>query len=191
MRLTPGLTVLVTVFALSIASPALAVTVTGGATLTGGEVVLPVATEASGTVSFTLDSVTGLIDVTGSITGLSLVDITFPALTGLEFGAGGPFHIHNEAAGANGPVVFIMNQASFYTDTATGFDVVALGLTFPVGLVGELLSGDTYFQVHTLAYGGGEIRGQIAAIPEPGTGLLMALGLTFLGIRRSRVRSSA
>ena len=52
MRITHGLTILATILALAIASPALAVIVTGGASLSGSEVVPAVATEAFGPQRF-------------------------------------------------------------------------------------------------------------------------------------------
>jgi hypothetical protein len=38
-------------------------------------------------------------------------------------------------------------------------------------------SGSTYVNIHSSAFPGGEIRGQIVAVPEPGTMALGALGL--------------
>ena len=187
----------------------LAITVTGSANLTGSQVIPSVATTAAGIMSLTVDTETGLADVTGNIFGLRLTDITFPAGTGLEFGAFGPFHIHNAPAGVNGPIVVpSLNMASFYSvalvntgGSSSGYGgggvvlavvVSALGVPFPVEFIDELLAGNLYFNLHTLANGGGEIRGQISAVPEPGTGLLMAMGLSILGMRGGRrIRSGA
>ena len=38
-----------------------------------------------------------------------------------------------------------------------------------------LLAGHYYFNVHTAANGGGEIRGNLVAVPEPGSFALMGL----------------
>ncbi len=192
MRLTPGLTVLATVLALTITSPVLATTVTGGASLDGAQVPVPVVSPGTGTMSLTLDTVTGLLDVNGSFSGLSIADFTFqPGSGGLEFGVAGPFHIHNAPPGVDGNVVVTLNLLSYFTDTASGVDISASGLAFNPLLVGELLAGNMYFQLHTPTNPGGEIRGQISAVPEPGTGLLMAMGLTVLGMRSPRARSGA
>ena len=192
MRLKPGLIVLATVLALTITSPVLATTVTGGASLDGAQVPVPVVSAATGTMSLTLDTVTGLLDVTGSFSGLSIADFSFPPGSGgLEFGAAGPFHIHNAPPGVDGNVVVLINLLGYFTDTASGVDISASGLAFNPLLVGELLAGNLYFQLHTPTNPGGEIRGQISAVPEPGTGLLMAMGLTVLGMRNPRARSGA
>jgi len=191
MRRIAELAALATVLALTITSPALASTIIGGGMPNGAQEVPPVATDAFGILNLSLDTDTGLMQVTGSVFGLHLVDITFPEGSGLEFGAAGPFHIHNAPAGVNGNIIALFNQASFYTDTFLGIDIDASDVPFPLEFVGELLAGNTYFNLHTLSYGGGEIRGQISAIPEPGTGLLLGMGLTFLGMRGSRARSCA
>lgn len=48
----------------------------------------------------------------------------------------------------------------------------------------DLLAGLWYLNLHTTTFGGGEIRGQVAVIPEPGTLLLLAAGLTGLAAFR-------
>ncbi len=49
----------------------------------------------------------------------------------------------------------------------------------------NLLAGLWYVNVHTTTFGGGEIRGQVnAAVPEPGTVALLALGMFGLAYRR-------
>ncbi len=192
MRRIPALAAFATVLALTITSPVLASTIIGGGSPNGAQEVPPVATAASGILNLSLDTDTGLVHVTGSVSGLHLADITFPGGSGLEFGAGGPFHIHNAPAGENGDIFVFINQASYFTDTFLGMEIYAFDVPFPLEFVGELLAGNTYFNLHTFPdHGGGEIRGQISAIPEPGTGLLLAMGLTFLGMRGSRARSCA
>jgi hypothetical protein len=48
----------------------------------------------------------------------------------------------------------------------------------------NILSGHSYINSHTTQFGGGEIRGAIAAVPEPSTILLFAIGTLTLGLRR-------
>lgn len=56
-------------------------------------------------------------------------------------------------------------------------------------LVAGMTSGNAYFNVHTNLFPGGEIRGLLLAVPEPGTYAMMLAGLGVLGwitVRRRR-----
>ena len=172
-------------------APASAVTIFGSAMLTGDQEVPPAATTASGTINFVLDDTTGLLSLSGTVTGISKSDITFsaadPSLGGLAFGNAGPFHIHNGPAGVNGPIVTPFPSESFYTDTATGLSIEATDIPFDLAFRDTLLAGDMYFNLHTGSFPGGEIRGQIqAAIPEPTSALLFALGIGAAVLRGRR-----
>jgi len=46
--------------------------------------------------------------------------------------------------------------------------------------------GKAYMNIHSSTFGGGEIRGFLAPIPEPSTYVLMALGLAALGVATRR-----
>ena len=48
-------------------------------------------------------------------------------------------------------------------------------------LISNLASGQAYFNIHTTAFGGGEIRAFVTAVPEPQTYALMLAGLGVLG----------
>jgi hypothetical protein len=55
-------------------------------------------------------------------------------------------------------------------------------------LINGLLGGLTYLNVHTTAFGGGEIRGFVVQVPEPETYALLLAGLAMIGIAMRKRR---
>jgi hypothetical protein len=53
--------------------------------------------------------------------------------------------------------------------------------------LGNLFANRLYFNVHTTDHAGGEVRGQIILVPEPGSCMLVTIaGAAVLGIARRR-----
>lgn len=125
--------------------------------LNGAGQVPAVATAATGrgNVVFT-DLATGAFDLDLEVSGLTAGQIT-------------DAHIHSGPAGTNGPVVFGIGAGGTWSDPATpfteGFGLADADITEPL-----LRAGGTYFNVHTTAHPGGEIRGQLTVDPEMGYG---------------------
>lgn len=107
-------------------------------------------------------------------------------------------HIHRAPTGVNGGIVFGMIDASagLRNDNNPNdllIDVAGLHITgawdLPEGNAGlvppanlgtelsNLLNGGLYINIHTADHAGGEIRGQILLIPEPGSAALLSAGL--------------
>ena len=106
-------------------------------------------------------------------------DNGFEDLTDVITGA----HIHGPSTvGVNGPVVF--DLMPFLTTSADGgLFIGSLGMT--VAQMNDLEDNMFYINLHTPQNSGGEVRGQLIAIPEPSSMILLGAGLLYLlGLRR-------
>ena len=118
-------------------------------------------------------------------------------------------HIHASATvtpTTNGPVVWGFFGAPFndnnpndfvFTPFATGVGGTFSGKWDPpegngttlAAQMNNILTGHSYINFHTSQFGGGEIRGNIVALPEPSTICMLGIGIAALiglGRRRSR-----
>jgi hypothetical protein len=124
----------------------------------------------TGSATMTLDDVANTLQVS----------LTFSGLLGTTLDA----HIHCcSPPGVNSGVVIPFNPP-FPLGVTSGvmnnlFNISPLN-------VARVKTGGAYINIHTTNTPGGEIRGQIAAIPEPSTLLLVGAGLIAVGLRRSR-----
>jgi hypothetical protein len=111
---------------------------------------------------------------TGVGYGTVLLDDSMAQITVNEWwsGVGAPVtasHIHTAPAGANGPVTF---PFSGVPSSTTG-SIPQQSFAISAAQLANLNAGNMYFNVHTTQFPGGEIRGQIAAVPEPGTAAML------------------
>jgi hypothetical protein len=83
-------------------------------------------------------------------------------------------HIHGPAAlGVNAGVLFGFSGVPSATSGSIPQQVFSITAT----QVGYLQSGLLYMNVHDSTFPGGEIRGQLTPVPEPGTMAIVGLGL--------------
>lgn len=142
-----------------------------GASLSGANEVPPNNSQAFGVAALTFDTDTNTItSMRILLFGINRTDIILN-------------HIHRAPAGVNGPVIVDFGDVTQWVNDSGGLSRTFTNLAFPAADVGNLLSRGTYINIHTNAFPGGELRGQI--VPTPGSlALLTAGGL--VAIRRRR-----
>lgn len=184
----PFLRLLGIIFAALFASAVAGTAVAGPmfvAPLEGTQEVPPVVTDASGVARFEFND--ALTEMTYSLEVFDISNVTMA-------------HIHLAPLGVNGPVILWLYPSAppaelipglfnglLASRTVTAADLVGLlageSLT---ALYDEMVAGNTYVNVHTRQFPGGEIRGQIQRVSEPGTMVILGLGLAALAVMRRR-----
>ena len=155
------------VLALSVVTKADTITFT--AILSGANEVPVRQSNGTGAATLIVDDVTGKASLSVGFTGLT---------TGVTGG-----HIHCCASSsANGPVIVPFNSSLTLGPGGTSGALGNFTFTFTAQQITDLKNGLMYVNIHTSTFPGGEIRGQLtaggaAAVPEPGTLLLLGAGL--------------
>jgi hypothetical protein len=110
------------------------------ASLTGAQETAPVATAASGQGFVVLDPETGVIGGEMALSGITATAA----------------HIHAGALGSNGGIVVTLEDHGGH-----GHYTVPAGTVLTAAQVDSLRAGALYFNAHSAAHAGGELRGQI------------------------------
>lgn len=108
-------------------------------------------------------------------------------------------HIHFAPAGSNGGIAYdLLGNADSSGPVMIGPFAVPgsfgyVGSNKPAGgSLADMINAapwNYYVNLHSQAFPGGEIRGQLAPVPEPGTYALLAIGLGVVGVAARRRRA--
>ena len=126
--------------------------------LDGDQEVPPTGSAAEGDATASYDTTSDTIDIDIVVDGIAdIADIT-------------GFHIHVGSEGVNGPIILdILAAGGVFVADPLGFRLTLNDAAFPDANEHDLLTGNTYFNVHTTTFAGGEIRGQIDVDSLPGS----------------------
>ncbi len=190
---------LVSLTAVALAGGASAATIFT-ASLDGAQAGTP--STATGSAVPTLNALETELAYSIDIVGLDFGNVLTPANLNDEIAL---MHIHLGAPGVSGGIIYDIHPPDDVDDRAIPYPSFPDGIvpggrvrfvgtwdatdtTFGAAALADhldnLKNGLLYLNVHTPTFPNGEIRGQI--VPEPATGLLLALGMAALAARRRR-----
>ncbi len=163
------------------ASPASAMTYF--ATLSGDNEVSPVASPASGSAVFTVSGTDLLVEFKFADLTSGLVAGHIHCCVGPDANAGVAIGFTNLPTGETTGSYAALYDLSL-SSTFIGAFLAASGGTADLARARLLDAFDTsfaYINLHTSIFPGGEIRGQIASVPEPANWAMMVLGFGLVG----------
>ena len=173
-----SLVVIVAVLALMLGAGSALAQIPLHADLSGLQEVPPNASPATGTFDGTLSGGPGswVLTYTNTMTGL-----TTPCTDS---------HIHMAPFGLNGGVVHHYDNKPIGLQTAVWSGDWRFDDAAPLtdALANAIIAGNTYSNVHSQAFPGGEIRGQIRVVPEPASLGVLAGAAALLVMRRRSAR---
>ena len=198
LSVAPKLTLIVLAVATALmllVPAAYAIPVTFVGNLTGANEVPPVPSSATGLATVVLDAAAQTLQINATFSGLTSntnaahihccaplgtnagVATTVPAFPGFPLGV---------TSGSFTSAVFDLTQPTIYNPA---FVTLQGGLTqAEAALIAGILNGTTYLNIHTVNFPSGEIRGQLEAVREPTTLLLLGTTMAGLGLARWKRR---
>ena len=170
--------------------------------LSGSNEVPPTGSLATGSATVILDATAQTLQLNVVFSGLGTNDVAAhihcclasPFQTGVNVGVattvpafvGFPLGV---TSGTYSSQVFDLTQPLIYNPAF----VTLQGGTIPqaeAAFIAGIQDGRTYLNIHTVQFGGGEIRGFLTAVPEPRTLFLLISGLVGIYIARRKTRLS-